>query len=152
MFFPSFRSAPSFRETVGTSSPSATQRPGNSAFCKGITCYNCRGEGHLTSECRQPKKDKGKAPQARLYAVDVHKDEEDTLRNEEIGEVHSTDLTNENMNDTVHNTQEAKEPEGEPLNTYVIINEEDDDDELVGYLRAMHSIEELEEPDDKHIV
>ena len=84
--------------------------------------------------------------------MDVHKDEEDTLRNKEIEEVHSTDLTDENMNDTAHNTQEAKEPEREPLNTYLIINEEEDDDKLVGYLRAMHSIEELEEPDDKHIV
>ena len=127
-------------------------QPGNSAFHKGITCYNCRVEGHLASECRQPKKDKGKAPQAHLYEVDVHKDEEDTPINEEIGEVHSTDLTNENANDTAHNAQEAEEPEGEPLDTYSIINEEEDDDELVRYLRAMHPIEELEEPDDEHVI
>ncbi|KIM56654.1 hypothetical protein SCLCIDRAFT_29403 [Scleroderma citrinum Foug A] len=142
----------SSRATAGTSSPSVTQQPGNSAFCKGITCYNCGVEGHLASEGRQPKKDKGKAPQAHLYAVDVHKDEEDTPRNEEIGEVHSTDLTNENVNDTAHNAQEAEEPEGEPLNTYSIIDKKEDDDKLVRYLGGMRPIEELEEPDDEHIV
>ena len=128
------------------------QWPGNSAFCKGITCYNCRVEGHLASECRQPKKDKGKAPQACLYAVDVHEDEIDAPNGEEIGEVHSTDLANEGMHDTMHDMQE-EEPEVEHLDTYSIIDEEEEDDELVRYLGAMHPIEEEpEEPDDEHVV
>ena len=84
--------------------------------------------------------------------MDVRKDEGDTPRNKEIGEVHSTDLTDESTNDTAHDAQEDEEPEVEHLDTYSIINEEEDDDKLVGYLRAMHPIEELKEPDDEHVV
>ncbi|KIM59840.1 hypothetical protein SCLCIDRAFT_27075 [Scleroderma citrinum Foug A] len=90
-----------------------------------------------------------KAPQARLYAVDVCEDEEDTLRNKEIGEVHPTDLTDESTNDAVHNVQEDEEHEVEPLDTY---SEEEDGDELIRYLGAMRPVEELNEPDDEHVI
>ena len=84
--------------------------------------------------------------------MDVREDEGNAPNGEEIGEVHSTDLANESMHDTMHDTQE-EEPEVEHLNTYSIIDEEEEDDELVGYLGAMRPVEEEpEEPDDKHVV
>ena len=52
----------------------------------------------------------------------------------------------------MHDAQE-EEPEVEHLDTYLIINEEEEDDELVRYLGAMCPVEEEpEESDDEHIV
>ena len=85
--------------------------------------------------------------------VDVCKDEGDTLRDEESGEVHSTDVTNEDMNNTAHDAQGCEEPEVEHLDTYSIVNEEEEDDELIRYLGAMRPMEEeLKEFDDKHVI
>jgi len=42
--------------------------------------------------------------------------------------------------------------EAEHLDAYSTIDEEEDNDELVGFLGAMHPIEEFEEPDDEHVV
>ena len=84
--------------------------------------------------------------------MDVHENEGDAPNGKEIGEVHSTDLDNENTHDTMHDVQE-EEPEVEHLDTYSIIDEEEEDDELIGYLGVMHPVEEEpEEPDDEHVV
>ena len=84
--------------------------------------------------------------------MDVHKNEGDAPNGKEIGEVHSIDLANEGTHDTMHDAQE-EEPEVEHLDTYSIIDEEEEDNELVGYLGAMRPIEEEpEEPNDEHVI
>jgi len=139
--------------TAGAINPSTVQKSSNAAFCKGITCYNCGNEGHLTSECWHPKKDKGKAPQAQLYTVDVREGKVDTSRDEGVGEDHpAIDFNEEKVGDDVQEAQEHIEIEAEHLNAYSTIDEEEDDDELVRFLGAMHPIEEFEKPDEEHVV
>jgi len=139
--------------TAGATNPSTAQKSSNAAFHKGITCYNCGNEGHLASECWHPKKDKGKAPQVRLYAVDVREGEVDTSRDEGVGEDHPTiDFNEEKAGDDAQGAQEHIEIEAEHLNAYSTIDEEEDDDELIRFLGAMHPIEEFEEPDEEHVV
>ena len=138
---------------AGANNPSTAQKSGNAAFHKGITCYNCGNEGHLASECWHPRKDKGKGPQARLYAVDMREDEVDTSKDEGIGEDHpAINLNEEKAGDDAQEAQEHNEIEVEHLDAYSTIDEEEDNDELVRFLGAMHPIEEFNEPDDEHVV
>ena len=118
----------------------------SSSFKKGINCFNCSYEGHYTHECRKPKQqDGGNTPKARLNALEVHESDLDDIR-ESDGDHPNTDEQTESPQDPVGDEPELMDL----MNLYSMIDEEGEDDELVGYLGAMHPIEEtISELDDE---
>ena len=109
----------------------------SSSFKKGINYFNCSYEGHYTHECRKPKRlDGGNAPKAQLNALEVHESD--------LGNVRESDGDHPNAEEQTGSPQDlaGDEPKFMDLmDIYLVINEEEDDNELVGYLRAMHPIE-----------
>jgi len=83
----------------------------------------------------------------------MHEGEVDTSRDEGVWEDHpAIDFNKEKAGDDVQEAQEHIEIEAEHLNTYSTIDEEEDNDEFIGFLGAMHPIEEFEEPNEEHVV
>ena len=120
----------------------------SSSVKKGINCFNCGYEGHYAHECRTPKQqDGGNAPKARLNALEVHESNLDNIR-ESDGDHPNTEEQTESLQNPV-----GDEPELMNLmDLYSVIDEEGEDDELVGYLGAMHPIEETVSGSDDEIV
>ena len=120
----------------------------SSSFKKGINCFNCSYEGHYAHKCRKLKQqDGGNAPKARLNALEVHESD--------LGDVRESDRDHPN---TEEQTGGLQDPVGnEPklmdlMDLYSVIDEEGEDDKLVGYLRAMHPIKETISGSDNEIV
>ena len=110
----------------------------SSSFKKGINHFNCGYEGHYAHECRKPKRqDGGDASKAWLNALEVHKSDLDDIR-ESDGDHPNTEEQTESLQDPVGDKPELMDL----MDLYSVINEEGEDDELVGYLGAMHPIEE----------
>ena len=110
----------------------------SSSFKKGINCFNCGYEGHYAHECRKPKRqDGGNIPKARLTALEVHESDLDDIR-ESDGDHPNTEEQTESPQNPVGDKPELVDL----MDLYSVIDEEGEDDELVGYLGAMHPIEE----------
>ena len=108
----------------------------SSSFKKGINCFNCSYEGHYAHECKKLKwQDRGNAPKARLNALEVHESD--------LGDIRESDRDHFNMEEQTGSPQDpvGDEPKFMDLiDIYLVINEEEDDNELVGYLGAIHPI------------
>ena len=120
----------------------------SSSFKKGINCFNCGYEGHYAHECRKLKwQDRGNAAKAQLNALEVHESD--------LGDVRESDGDHPN---TEEQTGGPQDPVGDKpklmdlMDLYFMIDEEGEDDELVGYLGAMHPIEETISGSDNEIV
>ena len=109
----------------------------SSSFKKGINCFNCSYEGHYAHKCRKLKQqDGGNAPMAQLNTLEVHKSD--------LGNVRESDGDHPNAEEQTGSPQDpvGDEPEFMDLiDIYLVIDEEEDDNELIRYLRAMHPIE-----------
>ena len=113
----------------------------SSSFKKGINCFNCGYEGHYAHECRKPKQQDdrhgGTAPRARLNMLEVHEDGPDDHKKLEGDHPDAKGW----MEDPPEHTVD-KSGFMDLMDIYSVINEEEDDDELVGYLGTMHPIED----------
>ena len=113
----------------------------SSAFKKGINCFNCGYEGHYIHECRKPKWEDdchgGTVPRARLNVLEVHEDGLDNHKKPE-GDHPDAKGQMEELPEHVVDKSEFMNL----MDIYSVIDEEEDDDELVGYLGAMHPIED----------
>ena len=120
----------------------------SSSFKKGINCFNCSYEGHYAHECRKPKRqDGGNAPKAWLNALEVHESDLDNIR-ESDGDHPNTEEQTESPQDPVGDKPELMDL----MDLYSVIDEEGEDDELVGYLGAMQPIEETISGSDDEII
>ena len=120
----------------------------SSSFKKGINCFNCSYEGHYAHECRKPKRqDGGNVPKAWLTALEVHESD--------LGDIRESDRDHPN---TEEQTESPQNPVGnvpelmDLMDLYSVIDKEGEDNELVGYLGAMHPIEETISGSDDEIV
>ena len=103
----------------------------SSSFRKGINCFNCGYEAQV-----QEAEAAGRRQWARLNALEVHKSD--------LGNVKESDGDHPNAEELTGSPQDpvGNEPEFMDLmDLYSVIDEEGEDDELVGYLGAMHPIE-----------
>ena len=113
----------------------------SSSFKKGINCFNCRYEGHYAHKCRKPKRQddhhRGTAPRAHLNMLEVHEDGPDNHKEPEKGHPNAEGWTEDPPEHAVDKSRFMN-----LMDIYSVIDKEEDDDELIGYLGAMHPIKD----------
>ena len=127
----------------GESHPKASNAvmSSSSSFKKGINCFNCRYEGHYAHECGKPKQDddhhRDTVPRAHLNVLKVHKDGPDNHKELEGDHPNAKGWMEEPPEHAVDESEFM-----DLMDIYSVIDEEGADDELVGYLGAMHPIKD----------